>query len=122
MKRPHPKMLWKLAIALLILAVMDIVLTTIGILFFHGKEGNPLIVALAELMPGTSPNVKIVHTVWLSKITIMTMILLLVRIVVKTKPERDDKIMFCGLSCNVFIYVFVIASWVWYFIHVMTLK
>ena len=115
MKRPNPKILWHLAIWLLILAVFDIALTTIGIFHFNGKEGNPLIVKLAELLPGSSQNVKVVHMVWLLKITVMASMLLAVRAAVKSKPIDDDKMMLVGLMGCLVVYSFVVSSWVLYF-------
>ena len=119
MKRPQSKTLWCLAITLFTLSVTDIALTTIGIIYFNGNEGNPLIVALAELLPGSSYDVKVVHMVWMLKITVMSLLLLAVRAVVKSRPERDDKLMFYGLACSLTIYVFVVTSWAWFFISLI---
>ncbi len=116
MKYPKHNTLWHMAVTLLILTIADIVMTTIGIVFFDGREGNPLIVRLAALLPGTSPDIQVVHIVWLLKITVMGALLLAVRAAVKSKPVRDDMIMFAGLSCALTVYFFVIGSWIWYFL------
>ena len=115
MKRPSKKTLFVLTSILLTLAALDVVLTSVGILFFHGEEGNPLIVAMAECLPWGSEDDKVVTTVWLMKIVLIALMLLAVHQVVKSKPVRDDIVMFFGLLISVLVYVGVVASWGYYF-------
>lgn len=120
MNRPSAKTLWRLALTLLALALLDVLLTAVGLFFFYGKEGNPLIVALAQWIPYGSENKRIVTAVWLSKMTIIAGVLLAVHSTVKSKPARDDWLMFYGLTISLLVYIGVVASWVWYFVLIAT--
>ena len=55
--------------ALFVLALLDVLLTSIGILWFEGQEGNPLIVKLANWVGEEADNERVVLTVWLLKMT-----------------------------------------------------
>ena len=118
MKRPEPKTLRRLFAALLILAVFDVVLTSIGVLYFTGEEGNLLIVALARCIPWESPDKNVVLAVWLSKIVVMAGALKMMRAAVRSVPERDDKMMFIGLILCMVVCLVVIASWAYFFVLV----
>ena len=114
--RPSAKTLWPMGFALFILALLDVLLTSIGILFFQGQERNPLIVELANWVSWGSDNERIVLTVWLSKMTAIAVVLIAVHMAVKSKPARDDRVMFWGLLTSLIVYAGVIASWGWYFL------
>jgi len=116
--RPSPKTLWRMGLALCVLALLDVLLTSIGILFFHAQERNPLIVGLANWVRWGSDNERIVLTVWLLKMTTIAAVLIAIHLAVKSKPARDDRIMFCGLLISLIVYVGVTASWGWYFLRI----
>ena len=114
MKRPSQKILWILTIALIVLAAADVVLTTVGILFFNGEEGNPLLVWLAHLIPFVDdPGTQVVLTVWVSKITVLLGIIVAVHFAAESDPLRDDILMIMGLVSCILIYIGVVGSWIW---------
>lgn len=118
--RPSAKTLWQLALTLLVLALLDVLLTSVGLFFFYGKEGNPLIITLAQWIPYGSDNKRVVTAVWLLKMPVIAGVLLAVHAAVKSKPARDDWLMFYGLAISLIVYTGVIASWVWYFALITT--
>ena len=105
--------------ALFVLALLDVLLTSIGILWFEGQEGNPLIVKLANWVGEDADNERVVLTVWLLKMTTMAVVLIAVHMAVKSKPARDDRVMFCGLIICLMVYVGVVGSWGWYFLFIV---
>jgi len=111
--------LWRMGLTLLALSILDVILTSIGVLFLQGQERNPLIVELADWIRWGTQNDRIVLTVWLSKMTAIAVVLLAVHMAVKSKSARDDLLMFCGLLVSLLVYVGVLASWVWYFFLVL---
>ncbi len=104
-----------MAIGWLGLALLDVLLTSIGVLYFEANEANLLLVELSRWLPWGADNQKIVLAVWLSKMTVIAIVLLVVHAVVKSEPARDDKAMFCGLLVSLVVYVGVIASWALWF-------
>ena len=115
MKRPSKQILWRMAVALFALALLDVLLTTIGVVYFQAEEGNALLVELAELLPGETPSRRVVLAVWLSKMSVVAGVLLAVHAAEKSEPARDDKLMFGGLLLGLIIYTGVVASWFCYF-------
>ena len=117
--RPSARTLWRMGFALFVLALLDVLLTSIGILWFEGQEGNPLIVKLANWVGEEADNERVVLTVWLLKMTTIAVVLIAVHMAVKSKPARDDRVMFCGLIISLIVYVGVVGSWGWYFLFIV---
>lgn len=115
MKRPQPTTLWRLTWLLVAFALTDVALTSVGVLFFGGEEGNPLIVALADLIAVGDFDERVVLAVWISKLSVMLGVLLAAHVAVKSRPARDDWVIFLGLIISLVVYVGVIGSWIWFF-------
>ena len=121
-KPPSVVTLQRMGLTLFALALLDVLLTSIGVLFVQGEERNTLIVRLAEWLSWGTEDQSIVLAVWLSKMTAMAIVLSALHFAIESKPRRDDRIMFWGLLVSLVVYVGVIASWVWYFVLALRLE